>query len=46
MEMGILSETKLKGNTRQKRMKLWIFATSNDIDKLSEPLMSQLWNFI
>jgi hypothetical protein len=34
----ILSETKLKGKTRQKRMKLWIFATSNDIGKLSAAL--------
>ena len=41
METGILSETKLKGKTRQKRIKLWIFATSNDIDKLSEPLRSR-----
>ncbi len=41
METGILSETKLKGKTRQKRMKLWIFATSNDIDMLSEPLRSR-----
>jgi Holliday junction DNA helicase RuvB len=41
METGILSETKLKGKTRQKRMKLWIFATSNDIDKLSAPLRSR-----
>src|SRR5213596_2499329 len=29
METGILSETKLKSKTRQKRMKLWIFATRN-----------------
>lgn len=28
METGILSETKLKGKTRQKRMKLWVFATA------------------
>ena len=41
METGILSETKLKGKTRQKRMKLWVFATSNDIEKLSEPLRSR-----
>ena len=32
METGILSETKLKDKTRQKRMKLWIFATSNDVE--------------
>lgn len=41
METGILSETKLKGKTRQKRMKLWIFATSNDVEKLSEALRSR-----
>jgi Holliday junction DNA helicase RuvB len=41
METGILSETKLKGKTRQKKMKLWIFATSNDIGKLSAPLRSR-----
>ena len=41
METGILSETKLKGKTRQKKMKLWIFATSNDVEQLSEPLRSR-----
>lgn len=41
METGILSETKLKGKTRQKRMKLWIFATSNDVERLSKPLRSR-----
>jgi Holliday junction DNA helicase RuvB len=41
METGILSETKLKGKTRQKNMKLWIFATSNDVERLSEPLRSR-----
>jgi Holliday junction DNA helicase RuvB len=41
METGILSETKLKGKTRQKSMKLWIFATSNDVENLSEPLRSR-----
>jgi Holliday junction DNA helicase RuvB len=41
METGILSETKLKGKTRQKNMNLWIFATSNKIDRLSEPLRSR-----
>ena len=40
METGILSETKL-GKTRQKKMKLWIFATSNDVEKLSAPLRSR-----
>src|SRR5438093_7690123 len=32
METGILSETKLKGKTRQKKAKLWIFATSNYVE--------------
>lgn len=41
METGILTETKLRGKTRQKKMKLWIFATSNDIDRLSKPLRSR-----
>jgi Holliday junction DNA helicase RuvB len=40
METGILSETKL-GKTRQKKMKLWIFATSNDVEKLSGALRSR-----
>lgn len=41
METGILSETKLKGKTRQKKMKLWIYATCNDIKRLSNPLRSR-----
>ena len=41
METGILSQTKLKGKTRQKSMKLWIFATSNNVERLSEPLRSR-----
>lgn len=41
METGILSETKLKGKTRRKDVKLWIFATSNDVGKVSEPLRSR-----
>jgi Holliday junction DNA helicase RuvB len=41
METGILSETKLKGKTRQKKMKLWVFATSNDSERLSSPLRSR-----
>jgi Holliday junction DNA helicase RuvB len=40
METGILSETKLD-KTRQKRMKLWIFATSNDAERLSVALRSR-----
>jgi len=41
METGILSETKLKGKTRQKKVKLWIFATSNNAERLSGPLRSR-----
>jgi len=41
METGILSETKLNGKTRQKRVNLWIFATSNDVERLSGPLRSR-----
>jgi replication-associated recombination protein RarA len=41
METGILSETKLKGKTRHKKMSLWIFATSNGVEKLSKPLRSR-----
>ncbi len=41
METGILSETKLKGKTRHKKMSLWIFATSNEVEKLSKPLRSR-----
>ena len=41
METGILSETKLKGKTRQKKVKLWIFATSNYVERLSGPLRSR-----
>jgi replication-associated recombination protein RarA len=40
METGILSETKL-GKTRQKKMKLWIFATSNEVERLAGPLRSR-----
>jgi Holliday junction DNA helicase RuvB len=40
METGILSETK-KGRTRQKKMYLSIFATSNEISRLSKPLRSR-----
>jgi Holliday junction DNA helicase RuvB len=41
METGILSETKLNGKTRQKKIKLWIFATSNKAEKISQPLRSR-----
>jgi len=41
METGIISETKLNGKTRQKKIKLWIFSTSNNVDKLSKALRSR-----
>src|SRR6187431_2697968 len=41
METGIISETKLNGKTRQKKMKMWIFATSNNIDRLSKAVRSR-----
>jgi Holliday junction DNA helicase RuvB len=41
METGLLSETKLKGKTRQKKVNLSIFATSNEVVKLSAPLRSR-----
>ena len=41
METGILCETKLNGKTRQKKMNLWIFATSNSVQRLSGPLRSR-----
>jgi len=41
MATSILSETKLNGKTRQKKMKLWIFATCNDVERLSGPLRSR-----
>jgi Holliday junction DNA helicase RuvB len=43
METGILSETKLKGKTRQKKMKSWIFATSNDVERLYKPISSRFF---
>jgi Holliday junction DNA helicase RuvB len=41
METGILSETKFGGKTRGKKMKLWVFATSNDADRLSNAMRSR-----
>lgn len=41
METGIISETKLSGKTRQKKMKLWIFATSNNVNRLSKAIRSR-----
>ena len=45
METGILSETKLKGKTRQSKIRLWIYATSNKVEKLSAPLRSRFIEF-
>ncbi|HKQ22203.1 MAG TPA: AAA family ATPase [Nitrososphaeraceae archaeon] len=41
METGLLSETKLNRKTRQKKMNLSIFATSNEVGRLSAPLRSR-----
>jgi Holliday junction DNA helicase RuvB len=41
METGILSETKLNGKTRQKKLRLSVYATSNNVEKLSSPLRSR-----
>jgi MoxR-like ATPase len=43
METGILSETKSKRTKgcRQQKINLWIFATSNSLDRLSKPLKSR-----
>ena len=41
METGILCETKLNGKIRQRRIKLWMFATSNDVSRLSQALRSR-----
>jgi hypothetical protein len=35
METGILPETKLKGKTRQRIVKAWVYATSNNVEKIS-----------
>jgi MoxR-like ATPase len=40
METGILSETKMK-RTRETQLKTWVFATSNGIEKMLEPLLSR-----
>jgi MoxR-like ATPase len=40
METGILTQTMHK-RIRQAHLKTWIFATSNDTKKLSEPLLSR-----
>ena len=40
METGILSSTKVR-KTSQQKMNLWVFATSNSLDKLSRPMKSR-----
>lgn len=40
METGIIAETKVK-NTDRKQLKAWVFATSNDTEKLIDPLKSR-----
>ena len=35
METGILPETKLKGKTRQRIVKAWVYATSNNVERIS-----------
>jgi Holliday junction DNA helicase RuvB len=44
METGILSSTKVR-KTRQLKMNLWIFATSNSLDNISRPLKSRFLIF-
>jgi MoxR-like ATPase len=41
LETGIICETKLNGKTRQKRIKIWTFATSNGVEGLSNALRSR-----
>jgi MoxR-like ATPase len=40
METGILSETKMR-KTRETHLKAWVFATSNGIEKMLDPLLSR-----
>ena len=40
METGIISETKIK-KTRQTELTSWVFATSNDCQRIIEPLLSR-----
>jgi MoxR-like ATPase len=44
METGILSSTKIR-KTRERKMRLWIFATSNNLEKISKPLKSRFLVF-
>src|SRR6266498_1756391 len=38
-------KTKLKGKTRQRIVKVWIYATSNNVEKISIPLRSRFMEF-
>jgi MoxR-like ATPase len=42
METGIVSETKY-GRTRKREIKLSVFATSNNLEKIIEPLQSRFF---
>jgi MoxR-like ATPase len=44
METGILSSIKVR-KTRERKMRLWVFATSNNLEKISEPLKSRFLVF-
>jgi MoxR-like ATPase len=40
LETGILASTRVK-KTAEKKMKVWVFATTNDIDAISKPFRSR-----
>ena len=40
LETGILASTKVK-KTVEKKMRVWVFATTNDIDTISKPFRSR-----
>ena len=42
METGIVTETK-HGKTRTAQMKTWVFATSNNVEKVMSPLQSRFF---
>jgi replication-associated recombination protein RarA len=44
LETGILASTKVK-KTAEKKMKVWVFATTNDIDAISKPFRSRFIEF-
>lgn len=45
METGIASETKSKGKTRQKKLRVSVYATSNEVERLSAALRSRFMEF-